>query len=94
MIVQAYKRETGFEAICCYDYSFQIVRLVSRILMLSNGVKVVFKKCGCSHEVGGNLSTFVCTCTYIHVHDIVYMYMYMYVVKCCGVVYTTVNEFA
>ena len=36
--------------------------------MLSNGVKVVFEKCGCSHEVGGIhvhvaiLSTYLCTC--------------------------------
>ena len=59
------ERETGFEAnnYCCCGCFFQIVRLVSRILMLSNGVKVVFEKCGCSHEVGGILST--CTCIYV-----------------------------
>ena len=29
----------------------QIVRIVSHLLVLSNGTKVVFEKCGCSHEV-------------------------------------------
>ena len=38
--------------------------------MLSNGVKVVFEKCGCSHEVRGIAILFTCTCIYV------YMYVY------------------
>ena len=35
--------------------------------MLSNGVKVVFEKCGCSHEVEGIATLSACTCIYVHV---------------------------